>query len=107
MARPLPTIESIAAGVDAMQQDQTRRNIEHDSEQEEHNRLVKALRDVLTEGKEGDKFVLLQRVPVICKDIQDIRKGQDKLSNDMWWIKLLGGGVLSIGALLAAKQLGI
>lgn len=35
--------------------------------------LVSALREVMTAGDEGNKLVLINRIPFICKDILDIK----------------------------------
>jgi hypothetical protein len=61
--------------------------------------FVSALTKVLTD-ETPHGWLLLQRVPIMCNDIRDIK-------SDLMWIKRIGGGiVLGIG-LLALKALGV
>lgn len=68
-------------------------------ETENHEALVKALKEALTDNSPNG-WALLNRVPLICNDIRDIK-------NDMRWMKYLGGGFVLAAGLLALKALGI
>lgn len=66
--------------------------------------MFKAFHDIVTGGDEDNKILLLQRVPVLCKDVAIIK-------NNIWWIMTIGGGIggtilLGIGY-LALKGLGV
>ena len=57
-----------------------------------HTQLVNALREVLTDGKETDKAILIQRIPFICNDIRSIK-------DTLWWISRISS---VIGAVILA-----
>jgi hypothetical protein len=92
MALPDPTIESVAAGIDALQQDQTRRNVQ------DHLGLVQALKDALQDDSPNG-WALLQRVPLICNDIREIK-------NNIRWMTWIGSGIVIGVGMIALKALG-
>lgn len=55
--------------------------------------FVRAMREVLTQGDEGTKSLLIQKIPLLCADIM-------KMKGDLFWIKwLLMGMVAGVGLL--------
>lgn len=64
------------------------------SHREETLSLFKgALRDILSEGNEGTKMLLIQKIPLLCADIITIR-------GDITWIKWINGiGVSLLAAI--------
>ncbi len=61
--------------------------------EETKNIFVHAMREVLTQGDEGTKSLLIQKIPLLCIDIM-------KIKGDLVWIKwLLMGMVGGIGVL--------
>lgn len=67
----------------------------------EHEKLVKALREALSDTQNpGERPLLVQRIPFICEDIRTIK-------NDLRWMKWLGGGFVTAAGMLALKALGI
>jgi len=68
-------------------------------EDNEKQQLVEALKIALTDHSPNG-WALLQRVPLICNDIKDIR-------NDLRWMKYIGSGFVAAAGLLALKSLGL
>lgn len=67
---------------------------------EQHDQLVAALKEVLSDAETDGSPLLIKRIPFICQDINSIKK-------DVGWIKLIGGGIMSGIGLLALKSLGL
>jgi len=66
----------------------------------EHEKMVQALREVLTEGEQSEKAMLIKRIPFICNDIRDINV-------NLWWHRWLLLGIAGGIGLLALKTLGL
>jgi hypothetical protein len=64
-----------------------------------HGALIKALREVLVDGENEERPMLIKRIPFICNDIRDIK-------SDMRWIKWLAMSLAGGIGLLALKFLG-
>lgn len=66
-----------------------------------HAVVTNAIREVLTEGDEGTKRLLIQKIPILCADIM-------KMKGDLVWIKWLlmglvsGIGLIIVGIVIAA-----
>lgn len=63
-----------------------------------HISLVNAFREVLTD--EGGSPLLIKRIPFICTDIGEIKKSQDKMMGDFWWMKWIGGVGVSLATVI-------
>lgn len=61
--------------------------------------FTKAMRAVLTQGDEGTKSLLIQKIPLLCTDILSIK-------SDIRWIKWIGSGIVAGIGLIALKALG-
>ena len=100
MTIPDATIESVAAGIDALQQDQSRRNAEDHIEN-----MAVAFRKVLSEGAPGgeaERVILIKRIPIVCNDIM-VMKADIGTIKTIGMYLLLGVGSLFltvIGAIL-------
>ena len=58
-----------------------------------HSVVTAALKEVLTQGDEGTKRLLIQKIPLLCTDIM-------KIKDDIAFIKKIGGYILlGIGTL--------
>ncbi len=51
--------------------------------------FTKAMKDILTQGEEGTKLLLIQKIPLLCTDVMTIKA-------DIRWIKWLVTGVAGI-----------
>ena len=63
-----------------------------------HDELVQALREVLTEGEQSEKAMLIKRIPFICNDIRDIK-------NSLWWQSRIAGVVGTVVLTLLAAYI--
>lgn len=66
---------------------------------EQHDQLVAALKEVLSDAETDGSPLLIKRIPFICQDIRSIK-------GDLTWIKWLGGGIVGGIGLIALKTLG-
>ncbi len=74
-----------------------------DMPNEEHEKLVAAFKEALTDAGTNNRPMLVQRIPFICEDIRGI-------NSKLWWIMTIGGAVITfigfgVGA-LALKAVG-
>lgn len=76
--------------------------------------LYSVFKEILTEGDEGTKKLLIQKIPLLCTDIMslkaaidDIKSAIERNNADMRWLKWIGTGFVGVGGLLALKQLGL
>jgi hypothetical protein len=51
--------------------------------------MAEAFRKVLGEGTEGDRAILIKRIPIICNDILEIKA-------DMRWVKWISMGLAAM-----------
>lgn len=58
-----------------------------------HSVVISALKEILTQGDEGTKRLLIQKIPLLCTDIM-------RMKDDITLIKKIGGWILlGIGTL--------
>ena len=70
-------------------------------QQETLNIFTQAMRQVLTEGDEATKKLLIQKIPLLCTDILTMKGDIRDIRNDAKWQKwLLMGIVGGIGLLV-------
>lgn len=95
-------VEAAAAHAEAVE---TSRKIQIEAAVQDNKEAMviafsKAMRDLLTEGDEGTKALLIKKIPLLCTDILTIK-------SDIRWIKWIGSGIVGGIGLLALKSLGV
>lgn len=72
-----------------------------------HSVVTAALKEVLTQGDEGTKRLLIQKIPLLCTDVMTIKSDILKIKNDISWMRWLVMGIAGGIGLLALKALGV
>jgi hypothetical protein len=72
-----------------------------------HAVITTALQEVLTQGDEGTKRLLIQKIPLLCTDVMTIKGDIRDVKNDIKWIKYFGTAILIGIGYLALKSLGV
>lgn len=64
-----------------------------------HETLVKALREVLVDGNDEERPMLIKRIPFICRDILAINEKVSAINDNIkWGVRIVLGAVI-IGVL--------
>lgn len=69
--------------------------------------FVHAMREVLTQGDEGTKALLIQKIPLLCTDMLTMKNDIRDIKSDNKWQKWLLMGICGGIGLLALKMLGV
>lgn len=74
---------------------------------EMHSIVTTAMKEVLTQGDEGTKRLLIQKIPLLCTDVMTIKNDIRDIKNNQKWQTYIGMAFCTAIGLLALKSLGI
>jgi hypothetical protein len=70
-----------------------------------HSVVTAALKEVLTQGDEGTKRLLIQKIPLLCTDVMTMKNDLRDIKNDGKWTKWIMSGFATFSVLVGLPLL--